>query len=260
LIVIISFFIGCSSSSKTDTETSLYGNISTIDEASGIGYCSKTDTLFVAADNGILYEINKNGKILNQKNLSSLKNHDFEGIAYDEKNDEIVVAIEGSDNILVLNTNLVTQRKVNLDREDNNGKIILEKDKENGLEGIVVLNGDIYLSNQSFKRLPENDPSVVIKIDFTDLYSAYIGQIIDHGFLNISGLSVYKNYLYMVTDSDNLLIKYDLTAKKVITTYKIKDFDSKLKGIAVEGVTFDNNENIYFAADNDGRIYKFKFN
>jgi uncharacterized protein YjiK len=260
LIVIILFFIGCSSSSETDSEESLYGNILSIKEASGIGYCSKTDTLFVAADNGILYEISKNGKVLNEKNLSTLKNHDFEGIAYDEKNDEIVVAVEGSDNVLVLNTDLLIQRTVNVDREDEYGKIILEKDKENGLEGIVVFNGDIYLSNQSFKNLAENDPSVVIKIDFTDLYSAHIGQIIDHGFINISGLAIYGNYLYMVTDSDNLLIKYDLTANKVITTYKIKDFDTKLKGIAVEGVTFDNNENIYFAADNDGRIYKFKFN
>jgi uncharacterized protein YjiK len=199
--------------------------------------------------------------MLQKRDLSSLKNHDFEGIAYDALTDEVLVAIEGSDNVLVLNRDLVVLRTINVDRRDDQDRLILGKDKENGLEGIAVSNnGEIYLSNQSFTKLPQNDPSVVVKIDLTAFSSAKISEVIDHGFLNISGLAFYEHDFYMVTDSDNLLIKYDLATNSVITTYKIKSFDNELKGSAIEGITFDNEGNIYFADDTNGRIYKFKFN
>ena len=188
-----------------------------------------------------------------------MKNHDFEGIAYDAKNDEILVAIEGSDNVLVLTRDLNVKNTINVDRRDDNGRLILEKDPENGLEGIAVDNGDIYLSNQSFNKLPASDPSVVIKIDPVNADEAKIAEVIDHGFDNISGLAFYKGYLYMVTDSGNMLIKYDLKTKRVINTVKIKTFDDRLKGASVEGITFDNDGNIYFANDNGNTVYRYKF-
>ncbi len=251
--------LGCSSSSTTNTEISSFGEIAKVKEASGIGYCSKNNTIYVAADNGMLFQLTTNGELLRQKNLSSIKNHDFEGIAYDAYNDEILVAVEGSDNILVFDLDLNKLRTVNVDRTDDQGRLILEKDKENGLEGIAVSERGIYLSNQSFERLPKNDPSVVVKVNL-DFDSAQITDVIDHGYTNISGLSFYQGTLYMVTDSNNILIKYDLDTDTVLGSYKIKSFDSKLKGAGIEGVTFDAQGNIYFADDTNGKIYKFKFN
>lgn len=207
-----------------------------------------------------MYRLDKEGTVVQTKKLNYLKNHDFEGIAYDTKNDEIVVAVEGSDNVLVLDRDLIVKRTVNIDRRDDSGRLILGKDPENGLEGITVNNGEIYLSNQSFQRLPKEDPSVVIKIAPVDMTTAKIAEVIDHGFLNISGLAFYKGYLYMVTDSGNLLIQYDLATKQVIKTIKIKTFDEQLKGKSIEGVTFDDQNNIYFADDNGGTIYRYKFN
>jgi uncharacterized protein YjiK len=197
--------------------------------------------------------------VLRQKDLSSLKNHDFEGIAYDPQNDEILVVVEGTDNVLVFDLELNKQRTINVDRTDDQGRLILDKDKENGLEGIAVSEKGVYLSNQSFKRLPKNDPSVVIKVDL-GFDSAQITDVIDHGYLNISGLSFYQGTLYMVTDTDNILIKYDLDTNSVLGSYKIKNFDSRLKGAGIEGITFDAQGNIYFADDTNGKIYKFKFN
>ena len=47
-----------------------------IPEASGISYCSNSDTLIVANDEGSYYEINRKGKILQKVKLGK---YDFEG-------------------------------------------------------------------------------------------------------------------------------------------------------------------------------------
>ena len=76
-----------------------------------------------------------------------------------------------------------------------------------------------------------------------------IDDIVDHGYKDIAGLSYHNGYLYMVSDSENLLIKYDLKNKKTISKKELPDF-------AQEGVTFDDHGYIYFADDN-GRILKY---
>ncbi len=269
MIILLSIF-GCSSSdAKLDStenkvinnnsiKDSVYGKIVNLSEPSGICYSSLSDTLFVACDNGFIYELSKNGKVINKKSFNSLKNHDFEGIAYNENEDLLFVAIEGSDNVLVLDRSLKSKRTINLNREDSSGRLILKKDKENGLEGIAIdQRGEVYISNQSFNKFTLDDPSAIIHID-SELGD--IKEVINPSFLNISGLSFYEDYLYMVSDTNNLLIKYDIPNKMIITSIKVKTFSSDLKGIALEGVTFDNEDNIYFTDDKGGKIFKYKFN
>ncbi len=261
--------VGCSSSNssggvseKSDSKfistTPSYGKIVTLSESSGICYSDKSDTLFVACDNGWIYEISKNGDIINKQDFGNLKNHDFEGISYDAIGDLLFVVIEGSDNILVVNRNLKKQKTINVDRTDSLGRLILKKDKETGLEGIGIdERGEIYLANQSFHKLPDDDPSVIIQID---PLSEEIKDVIDPKYLNISGLSFYQGNLYMVSDTNNLLIKYDISNGEVLSSTKIKKFSSSLKNISIEGVTFDNDGNIYFADDQkQGSIFKYKF-
>ncbi len=243
------------------TEVSLkpdtYGEILNISEPSGICYSSDSNTLFVACDNGFVYEISKNGDIINKKDFGDLKNHDFEGISYDEISGFLFVAVEGSDNVLILDDKLKRRRTINVNREDSSGRVILGKDKENGLEGIAIdQRGEIYLSNQSFNRLPASDASVIIQID---PLSEDIKEVIDPEYLNISGLSFYQDYLYMVSDTKNLLIKYDISNNMVISVTKVKKFDSNLKKAAIEGLAFDNDGNIYFADDKHGKVFKYKF-
>ena len=73
-----------------------------IPEASGITYVKKTNTLFVVNDEGILYELSLKGKILRKKKIGS---YDLEGISFDSKNDLLILAIEGRDNILLVHRN-----------------------------------------------------------------------------------------------------------------------------------------------------------
>jgi len=60
---------------------------------------------------------------------------------------------------------------------------------------------------------------------------------------------MHNGYLYMVSDTENKLIQYDIQRDKIVSVKKLPDF-------AQEGVTFDDQGYIYFADDN-GRVLKY---
>ncbi len=218
-----------------------------IPEASGICYAKNTNSLFVANDEGSVFEINTEGKILRKKRLG---NYDLEGVACDTEKGKLYFALEGDDNVLIVKQKTLTvQKEIKIKREFKKVKV-LKKDKKNGLEGIAITPNGIYLSNQSTKKWPKSDPSVLIKIDTLKKKKTAIKDIVDHGYKDIAGLSFHNGYLYMVSDRENLLIKYDLKNRKTVSTKKLQDF-------AQEGITFDDHGYIYFADDN-GRILKYK--
>lgn len=237
-LLLILFFTSCSHSDEALVH---------IPEASGICYAKNTNSLFVANDEGKVYEINTDGKILREKRLG---NYDLEGVACDTQKGKLYFALEGNDNILIVNQKKLTvQKEISIKRDFKKTKV-LKKDKKNGLEGITITPNGIYLSNQSTKRWPKSDPSVLIKIETLKKKKVAIKDIVDHGYKDIAGLSYHNGYLYMVSDSENLLIKYDLKNRKTISTKNLQDF-------AQEGITFDDHGYIYFADDN-GRILKYK--
>jgi len=239
-------FVGCGGTAANTQEEKL-GVIANIPEASGICYSSLRDSLFVVGDNGIIVELTTNGQVLRDKSFKSLDNHDFEGIACDDKEGIISIAVEGSDNILILNQeNLNIVREMNIERGG-----ILVKDKEYGLEGIAIYDGTYYLSNQSFNPYPQEDPSIVFTLDDPTNNKPNIEAIYDHGYTDISGLTFYKGYLYMVSDSDNIMIQYDIATQSTL-------FSKQLAKFSVEGITFDTDNHIYFADDDNGRVFKYK--
>ncbi len=225
--------------------------IAKIPEASGIAYVSKSNSLFVANDEGSIYELTKKGKILRKRYLGK---YDLEGIAYDKRNDKLLVAVEGDESILVLNrASLEFEKEIKIKRKFKKLRL-LKKSKKAGIEAIAIdENGDIYLSNQSritYKKKLKVNASVVFKIDSLDNKKAKIIEVFNHGYIDIAGLTFHDGFLYMTSDKKNLLIKYDIKNNKTIK--KIK-----LDKSAQEGICFDDNGNIYIADDN-GRILKYK--
>jgi len=221
--------------------------IAQIPEASGICFSSKSQTLFVVEDEGKIYEISTSGKILRQKRLGD---YDLEGIACDDKEGELLLAQEGEDNILVVGKSTFNVKKsINVKRKFK-GRLILKKDKKHGLEGITLIDDYILLSNQSKKIGAKKDPSVMLKVEKTKKQKVAIKELFEHGHIDISGLCYHDNYLFMVSDRENLLLKYDVKAKKVIGT-------AKLPLASQEGVTFDDDGNIYIAND-AGSVLKYK--
>jgi len=222
--------------------------IADIPEASGICYSQKRDSLFVVGDEGRVYELSKEGKLLNR---AFYPKHNFEGIACDDKRGKLYLAVEGKDNILLLSQKSLKKRdKIKIKREYK-GKLILKKDwKRNGLEGITLIKNSIALTNQSKKLLPKKDPSVILLIEKNGGKKREIKSLIDLRIKDLAGLDYYNEYLYVVSDHEDLLLKYDLKKQKIVSKIKLPPF-------AQEGVAIDNEKNIYFADDN-GHLYKSK--
>jgi len=212
--------------------------IAKIPEASGISYCSDTDTLIVANDEGSYYEINRKGKIL-QKN--KLGNYDLEGVVCEDN--QLIFALENK-GILIVERKSGKKKKVTLDTFYNGKKLSLF-DKKSGVEGIVKVGNIVYLSKQSKKK----KDSFISVVKLTP-YPSRIVDVIEHEIADTAGLDYYDGYLYMVSDKKDILIKYDLEKKKTVQKVKLTEG-------AWEGIAFDSKGNVYLA-DDDGRVVKYK--
>ena len=237
--VIFFIMIGCEGKSNV---------IAKIPEASGICFSPKSETLFVVSDKGVLYEIAKKGKILQKHRIGK---YDLEGVACDDKHDRLLLVDEGKDNLLIINRhNFKLTKKLNIKR-DYKGEMLLKKDKHHGLEGVTIYHDRVLLVNQSSVKYPDIDPSIIVQIDANASRAKVpIEKIYNPHKKDIAGLCYHDNYLYMVSDNKDNLIKYDLITQKVISKVKLPIF-------AQEGVAFDDEGYIYFA-DDDGGVFKYK--
>lgn len=229
-ISIILLFTACDASSGK--------KIAKIPEASGISYCSKDDTLIVANDEGSYYKINRKGKVLQKTKLG---NYDLEGVVCEEE--QMIFALENK-GMLVINKQTGKKKKVTLNTMYNGKKLSLF-DKKSGVEGIVKVGNIVYLAKQSKKK----KKSFIAVVKLTP-YPSRIVDVIEHHVADTAGLTYHNGYLYMVSDKEDLLIKYDLDKKKSVQKIKLE------KG-AWEGIAFDTKGSVYLA-DDDGRVVKYK--
>ena len=204
--------------------------IAKIPEASGISYCSNSDTLIVANDEGAYYEINRKGKILRKKKLGKV---DLEGVVCEEE--ELIFALENK-GILIVDRKTGKKKKVTLDTYYHGKKLSLFN-KKSGVEGIVKVGNTVYISKQSKKK----KDSFIAVVKLTP-YPSRIVDVIEPQIADISGLDHHDGYLYMVSDKKDLLIKYDLEKKKIVQKVKLEEG-------AWEGITFDSKGNVYLAND-----------
>lgn len=212
--------------------------ITKIPEASGISYCSTSDTLVVANDEGSYYEITPKGKILHQTKLG---NYDLEGVVCEEE--QMVFAIENK-GLLLVDRHTGKKKKVILDTMYDGTKLLLF-DQKSGVEGIAKTGNTVYLAKQSNKK----KKSYIAVFRLSPYPSRVIG-VIEHHISDTSGLTYHDGSLYMVSDKEDILIKYDLDKKKIVKKVKLE------KG-AWEGIAFDTKGHVYLA-DDDGRVLKYK--
>ena len=212
--------------------------IAKIPEASGISYCSKDEILVVANDEGSYYEINRNGKILQKIKLG---NYDLEGVICEDK--ELIFALENK-GILIVDRETAEKKKVTVNTMYNGKKLPLFS-KKSGVEGIAKTANLVYLAKQSNKK-----KSSFIAVVRLKPYPSMIIDVIEHHVADTAGLVYHDGYLYMVSDKEDLLIKYDLDKRKSVQKIKLE------KG-AWEGIAFDKKGFVYLA-DDDGRVVKYK--
>ncbi len=212
--------------------------IAKIPEASGISYCSSDDTLVVANDEGTYYKISRKGKIL-QKTI--LGDYDLEGVVCEDR--KMIFALEDK-GMLVVDRLTGGKKEIHLDTTYKRKKLPLFS-KRSGIEGIAKVGNSIYLAKQSKKK--KRSFIAVVRLM---PYPSRIVDVIEHHVADTAGLTYHNGYLYMVSDKEDLLIKYDLEKKKIVQKVKLE------KG-AWEGIAFDAKGFVYLA-DDDGRIVKYK--
>ena len=212
--------------------------IAKIPEASGLSYCKDSDTLIVANDEGSYYEITTKGKILKKVKLGKF---DLEGVVCEE---EQIIFVREDKGLLLVDRNTGKKKKVIVDTFYDGKKLALF-DKKEGVEGIAKVGNILYLAKQSKKKKKSFIAVVKMKP-----YPSRIIDVIDHHIADTAGLTYHDGALYMVSDKEDLLIKYDLDKKKSIEKIKLE------KG-AWEGITFERKGYVYLA-DDDGRVLKYK--
>jgi len=231
--IFLSLFVLVSLSYSRDTSH----RIAEIPEASGISYCTDSDTLVVANDEGRYYEISRDGNILNKKKLGK---YDLEGVVCTDK--EFIFAIE-DEGLLFVNRKTGKKKKATFDTVYHAKKLSLF-DKKDGVEGLAKNGDTLYLAKQAKKK---NDSFIAV-VHF-DRYHQKVIDLIKHKIPDTAGLTIHNGYLYMVSDKKDLLVQYDLEKKEI--TYKIK-----LPKAAQEGIAFDGKGFVYIA-DDDGYVLKF---
>ncbi len=82
-------------------------------------------------------------------------------------------------------------------------------DKKSGVEGIAKIGNMVYLAKQSNKK----KKSFIAVVKLTP-YPSRIIDVIEHHIADTAGLTFHNGYLYMVSDKEDILIKYDLDKKK----------------------------------------------
>lgn len=203
-----------------------------IPEASGICFLQEPRELIVVNDEGWIYRLSTDGKILKKKHLGD---YDFEGVT--TYKNRLLIAVEDKNAIFVVNKkSLRILKKVKIRKHKE-----IKNSQKSGVEAITVLNGEVYISQQN---------SAIFKINGIKNKKAKITKIYKHGYKDIAGLTSKDNVLYMTSDKKNLLIKYDI--KNAKTLQKIK-----LPKAAQEGICFDDKNNVFIADDN-GQVLKYK--
>lgn len=232
IVLIVGIFLGLSACVQSDKNVIAY-----IPEASGISYCKNTDILIVVNDEGTYYEISTEGKILKKVKLG---NYDLEAVVCEDKE---ILFLREDKGLFTLDRKTGKETKIPLDTFYKGTKPKLF-DKKEGIEGLAKVDNLLYLAKQSKKK--KKSFIVVVKMK---PYPSKIVDVIKHKIADTSGLSYHEGSLYMLSDKEDLLVKYDLNKNKIVQKVALN------KG-AWEGIAFDNKGYVYLA-DDDGRVLKY---
>jgi len=207
--------------------------IASIPEASGISYCKNSNSLIVANDEGSFYELTLDGAIIAQHKLGK---YDLEGVVCEKYH--LIFAVEDG---ALLKVNRETLKVKEFKIEGAGFKF----SKKSGIEGITKID-DLYCLSIQAKKAKKS------KLLFVKLKkrSAKVVKSITHGIIDSAGMQYHKKKLYIVSDKKDKLYIYNLKKREIEKKIKLSKF-------AQEGITFDNNNHLYFA-DDDGAVMKYQ--
>ncbi len=226
------------------------------DNLSGITYNHKTDTLFAITNRPRkIYELTKNAEVIRVIELKSFK--DTEDITFIKNN--LFSVVDERKNLFAIFEIDKDTKYIDLDTIKNKFILKIKKFKNMGYEGITydINKKEFYIANEKY-------PIQIIKIknwleyDYIDVsFEKFnIKNIVD----DISALyfDPKYNHLLVLSDESKMVIEMKLDDKKISFGYLKKGQLGLKEDISqAEGITMDNNRNIYIVSE-PNLFYKFK--
>ena len=131
-----------------------------VEEPSGVVYHPLRKTLFVAGDEGDIYELSLTGEVLASKNIGG----DLEGVTCDPASGLLYVVREGHETVFEVRPgDLKILRRFAIDRTFEGNANFLNRGGD-GVEGITFVPRPGHREGGSFYAVNQNDPPVLIEL------------------------------------------------------------------------------------------------
>jgi uncharacterized protein YjiK len=220
---------------------------SSIEEASGITYSKRSDSLFVVDDEGWLIEISTKGKVLRKKYFGD---HDFEGVTIQPGSNDLYLLVEGEEKIMIVDSDSLDLKATHKIHRSFQGVEVLKKHKKHGVEGIHFFGNSLYIVKQSDhtnpKKHPTDSSALMMLEQSKDGKDFEIVSVTYLPFTDLAGISSKKGHIIMISDDDDLMLEYAVGENDVISTFQFANHDDQ------EGIAFDSEGNMYLALDGTG--------
>lgn len=201
-----------------------------VPEPSDIFYNSKSDSFYIASDDGYLFETNAAGDILHK---ITVKSSDYEAVYAD---DNFVYAIDETHRAI----HFYDPKTLNCSRIVT---VNYQGGRNSGYEAF-----SFNKSKNSFILITEKNPITLFEldIDFNVKNQFDLSKIAR----DISSATFHNDFLYLLSDEDRSVLKLNPTTYEVIEKWV-------LPVINPEGLTFDKDGNLIVSCDDLQRIYYF---
>lgn len=224
-----------------------------IQEPSGISYHPTRKTLFVVSDEGDLFEIETDGSPVHEWRIPG----DLEAVTIDPSSGLVYIVVEGDDIILEFDPDLQKIiRRFPISREYQGNPFFLQKSAgyDNGVESIAFVPDDKHPEGGTFFIGNQWDPPAIAELlvplrtckEFSA--EAKIIRVLPFKIDDPAAMfyDPVKRRLNIVSDADNILVELTLDGRLAAEYAFLADNQ--------EGITWDEDRNLYIAQDNGGII------
>ncbi len=209
-------------------------------EPSGITWNPLTGSFYVVGDEGIIYEVDHDGKEIRSAYIGP---YDLEAVTYNSDRNSIFCLDE--ERISLLELELEDFTPVNIFQIKFKRKKL---DKYTQFESLTYVpssdsyNGFFYFACSVEGK--KNESGLLFSISLEDLKPVKVKEIL---LWDISGLSYFNNSIYMVSDDEDLIANYSFSTERLI----VRD----LPGEHQEGVVYTSEGDLFFL-DETGSLEK----
>ena len=202
-----------------------------VGEPSDLGFSPDGKTMFIASDQGFLYETDLEGKVIRKADYEII---DCEGIFVDDK--YVYVAEETTRKVKLFDIKtLKLERTVYLPYAGARNK---------GYEGLTF-----NKTRNRFAIVTEKDPIYIFELDL-DL--RVVNEInVSQMARDISSISYHDNFIWMLSDEDRTVFKVNPNTYEVIAKWIVPIPNP-------EGLAFDADGNMLIQSDDLNALYFFK--